>query len=99
MPDCGQEILTGASNVINIPDSAPRRLPEVLNNEEMQSKKDFKEFADLALNGHLVLLPVFSGYNDYSKLINDEAELVVNGKETIDDAVKNIQDQSADMFE
>lgn len=72
---------------------------ELLNDAEYLAEKGFPEFVELAKSPNLTALPSFGRYNDYSKLINDESELAVNGKQSIDDAIDHITEYSAEMFE
>ena len=70
----------------------------MLNNETLMALPDYPAFAELAASPNLTKLPRFEHWGDYSKLIGDEAQLVVNGKQTIDEAIKHIEDYAADLF-
>ncbi len=71
---------------------------QLLGNEDFKKRADFDAFSEMAKSPNLTFLPVFDNFNEYSKLIEDEAELVVNGKKTIDEAIKTIQDYALDLF-
>lgn len=70
----------------------------VYDDPALQSIQDFKAFADAAKSPNLKAFPVFSGQTEYGKLINDEFELAVGGKQTAEEAVKHMKDKSAGLL-
>jgi multiple sugar transport system substrate-binding protein len=59
---------------------------------------DFQAFAEAAKSPNLNFFPVFDGQVEYSKIISDEFELAVNGKQSAEDAVKHMKDKSAGLL-
>ncbi|MCD9022391.1 ABC transporter substrate-binding protein [Cohnella silvisoli] len=70
----------------------------VYSDPSLQTIPDFQLFAEGAKSPNLKSFPVFDGQTEYGKIINDEFELAVNGKQSAEDAVKHMKDKSANLL-
>lgn len=70
----------------------------VYQDPSLQDIPDFKAFAEAATNPNLKSFPVFAAQAEYGKVIADEVELAVNGKQTAEEAVAVMKEKSKNLL-
>lgn len=63
----------------------------------LQNIPDFKVFAEAATNANLKAFPAVAVQTEYAKLISDQFELAVNGKETPEQALKEADEKAGSL--
>jgi multiple sugar transport system substrate-binding protein len=70
----------------------------VYDDPSLQDIPDFQAFAQAASNPNLKSFPVFAAQSEYAKVIADEFELAINGKQTAEDAVAAMKNKSSNLL-